>query len=188
MSKAPVWKLHHDRIVNISISASAFRNQGDAGMMAKARSCLSSLDLNEFAHALKGDHFTQYLDSTTHKLWRSMKSHGGQWGTARKGLNIFLRDVLYSNFFFSNLDLRSHHGNQLEVPLDSFTGKGIKEEWNRIDPHIGKHVPRWRSVRSLSPKESAIYQEMAAELVKRGYAHLTRVDLDLVLWRKVRDR
>lgn len=105
-------------------------------------------------------------------LQRAFPEGDRYWGLARKSLNIFLRDCLYTVY------LREAHGLQLaeryfEVPLNSLTGCAP----HKTAPH---RLPRWRTVRSLTADFSDMYQTVATEIARsRGIA---RVHLDVFWW------
>jgi hypothetical protein len=94
------------------------------------------------------------------------------WGLARKGLNIFLRECLYTVYICNEYSL-SCAETSFEIPLDSITGKALYRE-------SGKKLPRWKTVRGLDPDLSDRFQAFAAQLgTARGYA---RVHLDAEWW------
>jgi|SRR5439155_11817528 len=112
---------------------------------------------------------------------RSLKDHlpkGAQnWGTARKALNIFLRDALYNHY------LRSHHylhriEEWLEIPLDRDVATAL-----RAEPE-GAALPRWDGVKikRLTPRVSRQYQRVAQLVADRRRTQ--RVHLDLEYWRR----
>jgi hypothetical protein len=68
--------------------------------------------------------------------------------------------------------------NQLEVPLDSHVGKGLRSE------REGANLPRWNTIKGLRPADSSAYQAVAGRVAARhGFA---RVHLDLEYWRRDR--
>jgi hypothetical protein len=66
----------------------------------------------------------------------------------------------------------------LELPLDGIVGRArvsAARERGQL-----RQLPRWHSIRALSPQESKSSQDFAVELAaERG---LARVHLDVVLW------
>ncbi len=89
-----------------------------------------------------------------------------------KGLNIFLRECLYTVYLRNAYSLYLAE-RYFEVPLDSLTGT---ELYRASDGTL----PRWKTVRGLTPELSASYQEVAsAEARKRDMA---RIHLDAVWW------
>ncbi|MGE3843430.1 MAG: hypothetical protein AB7I50_17805 [Vicinamibacterales bacterium] len=112
------------------------------------------------------------LDRATDALVRRLPQSARHWGLARKGLNIFLRECLYTVYLRDR-----HHLDRaeqfLEVPLDSLTGKEL---------HSASHgrLRRWRTVRGLDRSTSQAFQEEAMRIARsRGIA---RVHLDAEWW------
>lgn len=68
----------------------------------------------------------------------------------------------------------------LEVPLDSFVGKGIIEDYKKI----GYTKLKWDKIKTLKPNDSDEYQECARAVVKRLYGIDAPVELDLIYWRR----
>jgi hypothetical protein len=115
--------------------------------------------------------FERALDAYTQRLMSAFPEGRGSWGLARKLLNIFLRDSLYTTYLSKAFRLRSAEG-LLEIPLDSITAKHIRK--------AVPELPRWRGVRHLSPEVSAMYQAAALEVAKRE--NTSRVHLDAYWW------
>lgn len=184
--KTKIYKDHTDRLVKISISTSAFRNQGKTGLIKETRKYIkSSVKLKEFAEALRKNRYDAYLDLNTSKLCKALRKHNCRWGTARKGLNIFFRDVLYNSFFFKELKLCFEYGDQLEIPLDSKTMGKIRRlyvENNFKQFELVK--PRTTTIIALDSENSRSFQKIAAEIAKRlpKYRSYRRVDLDMEFW------
>ena len=70
------------------------------------------------------------LDTATMELCAAMPREVRAWGLARKALNIFLRECLYTSYLrdASRLDRSEHY---LELPLDSLTGRHYSERRSR---------------------------------------------------------
>jgi hypothetical protein len=177
----------HERIANTAVGGSALRNQGVSGIVDASRTYfLSSVHLNEFFDGLKQqDSFKSFLNKHTTGLIGKFKKleNGNQnqlWGAARKGLNLFLRDLVYNKFIAEKYGLSSdfltlnRQIDYLEVPLDSFVG-------NEIFARSNKQIPKWTSIKELTPQKSELYQEKAQQIaIEEGIA---RVHLDLIFWR-----
>lgn len=101
----------------------------------------------------------------------------GSWGLARKLLNIYIRDCVYSRMLCAHYRLEAIEPF-LEVPLDSFTGKALNAEAKaRGQTH---RLPDWQSIKGLEREESDRFQAFASELAEeRGHA---RVHLDVLMW------
>ena len=54
------------------------------------------------------------------------------WGTARKALNIFLRDALYTTYLSKRYGLPRAEAS-LEIPLDSITAVRLREVYGAGD-------------------------------------------------------
>jgi hypothetical protein len=96
------------------------------------------------------------------------------WGTARKVINLFLRVVLYNTY------LRRYYSFQiidkfLEVPIDSFVAKKIKENSDNCD------LAKWKGIKHLKYNESMQFQKAAMNIAKQK--GIARTHLDLEYWR-----
>jgi hypothetical protein len=116
--------------------------------------------------------FRARLDAATKRLINKLPQKARRWGRARKALNIFLRDCLYTVH-----TRRAYQLNQaeqfFELPLDSIIGA-------RLAKGSGGALPRWKTVRALTPRASARYQSEALRVAKEeGFA---RVHLDAIWW------
>jgi hypothetical protein len=101
-----------------------------------------------------------------------MPRYAPYWGTARKSLNLFFRDALYNFYLRKECGLEKFE-KYMEIPLDSFVGKELREE--------DRGLPRWDAVIRLTPEVSAQFQGVASRVAKReGTA---RVHLDVLYWR-----
>ena len=174
MPNAEFIKLMQDRIAELAVGPSAVRNQGAAGIPVAARKVLKKLDLRTFRTSTE-QVFQARLDSTTQRLMKKLPRGARNWGTARKILNLFLRDALYNRFLCEHFSLRRIE-SWLEVPLDSFTAKGIKRDSSATEP------PRWVSIKSLTPVDSAIFQNAASAIALQK--RTARAHLDLWYWRR----
>jgi hypothetical protein len=96
MPNVPFIQAVQSRAARISVSASATRGNG-AGVVAAGRSFLSRLPLTDFATS-RPEVFRQRLDTATDELSAAMPANARSWGLARKLLNIFLRDALYTTY------------------------------------------------------------------------------------------
>lgn len=138
--------------------------------MSAGRQFLEQLPLAQFSVS-QPRLFEQHLDITTEQLCASFPQSGQSWGLARKVLNIFLRDALYTTYL---ADILKESEANLEVPLDSITARHLCQAAGR------GVLPRWLGVKHLTPEASALYQAYAAKLAKsRGIA---RVHLDTYWW------
>ena len=128
------------RFIANSFSVGIVRRMGPAGTLGAGQGFLKDLDLAAISKTLP-DRFPHLLDHRTERLRECI---GGEkpWGAARKCLNLFFRDALYSHY------LRKHYGlakfeRYLEIPLDSYVGKRLKREPEGAD------LPAWKNVKGL---------------------------------------
>ena len=154
-----------------SLGPSSMRGRGNRGVVGPGREFLCALDLGKFGTA-NARQFRDELDKATDALVRAFPKSARHWGLARKGLNIFLRECLYTVY------LREAHGlvraeSHFEVPLDSLSGRAIWEGSKRT-------VPRWRTVQGLDRPTSDLYQQAASQLA--GPHKVARVHLDALWW------
>ena len=181
MKRTPLENHRINQMLKISISVSAFRNQGKTGLIAAARKYISNnVDLRDFAKALNKGKYKDYLDETTKGLHRALKGKNCRWGTARKGLNIYFRDVFYSQFFYKSLKLKDRYGWDLEIPLDNKTMARIRMDLRELYPLV--KLPKKVRIVQLTPEDSRQFQLAAHLIAKEKYQGYTRVDLDLIFW------
>jgi hypothetical protein len=181
MNKIDLFIQHQRRIVNMSISTSAFRSQGKPLTIKSTRELLYKLDLNNFKKSLENETYIDYLDAQTAFLLEKLADkYQVKWGTIRKGLNLFFRDVFYSAFMNRELGLKDSYFGQLEVPLDSYTGIGILEDANKIAPTKLK----WTTIKELTPEKSKQIQDFAKVVANKIYQLDCAADLDLIYWKR----
>ncbi len=154
-----------------ALGASTMRSAGAKDAVRAGRAFLAEVDLSGFRTS-SPSRFRDTLDGTTAGLQDAFPSPARHWGLARKGLNTFLRDCLSSAY------LRDAYALQVaepffEVPLDTVTGTMLHQL-------AGGSLPRWGTVRDLSPEVSDAFQAVAARVAEeRGIA---RVHLDAIWW------
>jgi hypothetical protein len=107
-----------------AVGASAVRGS-QTGTRQACQVFLGSVHLSQFART-DAAIFRSTLDRATEKM-SAMRSHAPSWGLARKLLNIFPRDSLYT------VQLREAYGladaaSLFEVPLDSITAACLANE------------------------------------------------------------
>lgn len=171
------------RIAEITIGASALRNQGLAGLVEATRKYLFiNIAIDDFFESLGSeDAFIGFLDRHTQALMASYPTQAKQnFGAARKGLNLFFREIVY-NTFFSAKYFDTHNITEinkaityLEVPLDSHVAKKIIENSNN-------KLPLWGKIKTLTSDNSKLYQSAASQIALN--LMIPRVHLDLIYWR-----
>ncbi len=166
-----------ERIANACIGTSTLRNQGAPKVIEKARSFCKELNLAELSNVTEGQ-FKDWLDRNTDSLAeRFPKEAKGNWGAARKAINVFLEEAFYNRFLFKEYELQRVQAF-LEIPIDKKVAKGIKED-------CGKNLasfPDWSGIKNLTFEQNNRYQERANELAEREGT--LRVLLDLKYWKR----
>lgn len=170
--------LPHDLILSLearaargALGASSMRSAGAKGAVRAGRAFLCEIDLRAF-RTNSPSRFRAALDETTEGLQHAFPKQARHWGLARKGLNLFLRDCL------SSVYLRDAYSLQMaepyyEVPLDTITG-------SKLHQLSGGVLPRWGTIRDLTPDLSDQFQAVASRLADdQGIA---RVHLDAIWW------
>lgn len=158
----------------LAIGRSTLRNQGAPGVVGRARLFLQQVDLAELGSVSSSQQYLQFLEDKTTGLSESFPEGAkGNWGAARKALNIFIRDCLY-NTYLSKVYSIERLREWLEIPLDGDVARNLYAV-HKLS------LPKWPNIRRLTPEVSAVYQQSAAaEARKLGIA---RVDLDIFYWR-----
>ena len=109
-----------------AIGASSMRGAGSKGVVEAVRGSLINVSLRDFGTSDEAT-FRPALDDAMNTIIRALPKRARHWGLARKGLNIFLRDCLYTVYLREPFSLdRAEY--LFEVPLDSITGKRLYAE------------------------------------------------------------
>lgn len=176
MTKEELLCAIQSRAARIAVGASAARGRGNGGVVDASRQFFSLLDLSQFGGAPAD--FDTMLDGATNDLLATLPSTARHWGLARKLLNIFLRDCLYTTHLESAYRLGASE-RLFELPLDSITAKALKRATGR------GRLPQWPGLKHLAPHMSHTFQHAAEySAVSRAIA---RVHLDAVWWSLDRD-
>jgi len=165
------------RVARVAVGASTVRGT-PRGTAEAARRFLGQLPLRSF-RARNREVFIRTLDRETIRLQCALPAGGRRWGVARKLLNIYIRDCVYSAHLRSAYSL-GRVEPFCEVPLDSITGEKLRES------AAGARLPPWPGVGRLTPEVSAQYQRVATQIAK-AY-RLRAVHLDVFWWSEDRDR
>jgi len=163
-------------IAVVAMGPSSLRNQG-LGVLKKAQDFCSKLNLQNYSNLNEGQ-FKNQLDLDTLKLIKALQLKNKPWGTARKALNLFLRESLYNKYLSKEYSLDKIE-KFLEIPLDQVVSHALTKLETK------GQLPKWRSLKSLDKEESGKFQEFAQELAEKEY-HIARVHLDIYLWTKNR--
>jgi hypothetical protein len=161
------------RMARGAVTASAAQSMGK-GTCGAARTYLAAMPLKDFVRSRRPG-FETALNDHTDGLAEALP--GRQWGSARKFLNIYLRNRLYNRYAQEILDLTSIE-SWLEVPLDSHVGDGL----NLYEQLARSHgVKAWKSVVGLTSESSAAFQALAQAVADHHYSGIARVHLDVIL-------
>lgn len=164
-------------VVERCVGGAALRNQGAEGVVGAARAFLHQINLECLRQLSSQQDFNRFLDSQTGKLQSRLPVRARNFGTARKALNLFLRDCLYNKYLSKKLDLDKLE-EWLEVPIDSHVAEFLKEHHNG--------APAWGKIKSITINESKKFQDVATEVAKN--VSIARVHLDLWAWRQTKER
>jgi hypothetical protein len=146
-------------------------------MVEIATGFLVGLDLARFV----GDQaaFANELNLQTESLMsRFPEEAQGNWGAARKSLNLFLEEYYYHRFVYDYFQLQRIE-SFLEVPLDNQIARYLQEQAEKI----AKKLPEFRGIKYLTRQDSKEYQDLALEIAERRGSSFLRVHLDLYGWR-----
>ena len=184
MTEQQFYLLLHRRLSQIAIGASAIRNQGSGGLIKILRQYFETeVDLERFIKSLVDEtQYKDFLNGHTSIILTLFPQTAQSWGAARKGLNLFLREIIYSKFFShrfllpDNFDDFNLFVKFMEVPLDKEVANGLIGDSNG-------QLPKWINIKHLTPTLSEIYQSQA--LIVATQENVARVNLDLKYWRSV---
>jgi hypothetical protein len=159
-----------------TIGPSTLRNQGSKGVIIAAQNHLAVIDLEIFRINNETE-LLKTLDVQTEALKKAFPREAQNWGSARKALNLFLREICYNRFlceryFFADIE------EWMEIPLDSLVATALKRKGER------GRLPKWPGLNRLTPECSAKFQEFAKQIAKKE--GISRVHLDMRLWLKWR--
>ena len=177
VTKEQILKPVQKRVAVVSIGASTVRNQGDANVVKIARGFLDSLNLMELKNIVTVKQFQYWLDEKTIDLANSFEGGAkGNWGAARKSINIFLESCLLNRILSEEFAL-DKLAKFMETPLDNYAAKKIRKKARLLGISF---QGKWKTIKSLTADQSALFQQVALQWanekkVPRGY-------LDLWLW------
>ena len=171
MTTAELLRAIQHRTARVAIGSSSMRGAGNTGVVTAARTHLGRLDLRPFG-TRHNDRFRAELNSATTRLRAVLPEDARHWGLARKGLNIFLRDCLYTVYLRERYRL-DRAEPFFEVPLDSISAGCIRALDN-------DGLPRWRGVRALDYRTSKCYQDAATQIA--ASEGIPSVHLDAICW------
>jgi hypothetical protein len=170
VSRDEMMRAYQTRLARIAIGTSTLRGKGNVGAARAARGFLARLDVQPFAVTDEG-RFASALDDATDALRKCLPQDARHWGLARKAVNIFLRDCMYSRHLSDHFNL-IEAAPFMEIPLDGVVGRRLAD----LEPTL----PRWVSIKGLTRETSDKFQ-LAAKQASDDMGVL-RVDLDAIWW------
>ena len=129
------------RVARMAVGPSTVRGN-PAGTTEAARGFLLALPLRHFA-AGGGAEIQRALDRSTARLQAALPRGARNWGVARKLLNIYLRDCVYSAHLRSLYRL-GRIEPFCELPLDAVTARHLLESSD------GAGLPAWPGVNAVT--------------------------------------
>jgi N-glycosylase/DNA lyase len=152
-------------IAAISPGPTDLRNmRGTAGKRPQMRQLFEEFDLSCLRSA-----YEHSLEDLTERLCETFV---GNWGAARKAVNLFVKDVVNHYALRAAYELDEIEPN-LEIPLDSIVMRAIRRvSSDRSLVEIG--------VSALQPEISCAYQNAASGIAQN--CGIARVHLDLIWW------
>jgi hypothetical protein len=152
-----------------SVTTSAIRGNKE-GVKKQLFESISKVDLKKFCNP------TLFLTTLDHATLALSESGALKvpWGTARKCLNIFLREALYNFYARQQWELTTLE-SILELPLDHRVASRLYHE------DKGAHrLSKLKTIKGLHPDQHAHYQMAAAVIARKQGTE--RVHLDLLYW------
>lgn len=183
--------------IDVSFGQSTLRNNGSGiaqGIRYELQYAFSTERLME--HLIAGN-YESYLNKLTKKVVGKPGRDPQNiptpseipWGSARKCINLLARTVVYNGFIWNAYKLKvrdfSPGGfiDQLELPLDSYCIKGIKDDCDQYQIDIAYPEPLKKfTIIGLTAPDSKKIQRLAAQIAERR--KMCRIDLDISYWRK----
>lgn len=170
--KTPDLKLLQRRIAESCIGPSSLRNQGAPGVLRTARDYLAELRPRSF-DGMSEKEYRSFLQRHTVRLSNKFPGAAkGNWGAARKALNLFFRDMLYNSYFIKEWKLHSI-ARFMEVPLDKDVALSLRTQ--------NPSLPQWPGIKNLTLPISNRYQSVAQDVACDKATYV--VHLDLEYWR-----
>jgi hypothetical protein len=166
----------HSLTARSAVPASAVRGKGMTGVAAAARNFLRDMRLERFGTPNPRT-FARELDQQTAAMVQALPSDAQHWGVARKVINIFLRDAMYSTYLRDHYAL-SRAEDYYEVPLDSVTAKALITYGTTT-------LPAWPGVKHVNRTLNERFQREAGRIAKE--LDTARVHLDAHWWSLSRD-
>ena len=186
MTETEFYKLLHRRLSQIAVGPSAIRNQGSSGIIKTLRDYFETqINLDQFVNSLVDEtKYLEFLNEHTSHILTLFPEKAQSWGAARKGLNLFFREIVYSKFFSHRYSIPENFDNfnslvkYMEVPLDRDVANGLIDDSKEL-------LPKWINIKNLTPIISESFQKQAFLIATKE--NIARVNLDLKYWRQVKN-
>lgn len=163
------------KVANTAVGPSTVRGQGK-GVARASRAFLAEMQLARIPRRSQS-RFGNWLDRQTEALLDALPVENRPWGTSRKVINIFLRDLLYNQYLDAHLQMYDLEP-WLEAPLDGIVAKELKARDERGE------LPAWPGLKWLTAEVNEQYQDFASRYART--INTVRVHLDMYLWVKNR--
>jgi hypothetical protein len=168
-------RVMQQKVAVSAVGLSTVRGQG-RGVLSASQNFLGHISLTRIPNSNE-KRFRIWLTRNSEYLLDYLPVKNRPWGTARKVINIFLRDSLYNQYLCRRFHLQAIE-RWLEVPLDSVVARALKQRGVRGE------LPPWPGLKRLTPEVSDKFQDFASQIAQqKGFA---RVHLDIFLWLKNR--
>lgn len=164
-------RIMQQKVAVSAVGLSSVRGQGK-GVLSATQNFLSCISLARIPKSNE-KRFCIWLARHTEHLLDRLPVKKRPWGTARKVINLFLRDALYNKYLNRRFGLQAIE-RWLEVPLDSIVARALKQQGSRGE------LPSWPGLKNLTPQVSDKFQVFALQLARQK--GLARVHLDIYLW------
>ena len=153
-------QVHQTRI---SIAASTVRSQGKGNVSLARQFFANEFEIGKLRAPSERAYLSR-LDAATEALRGRLSGKGKTFGLARKLLNIYIRDCVYSRILCAHYRLEQIEPF-LEVPLDGIVGGALVKA--ACDRGQLRRLPRWRTIKGLTREDSETYRPSRASLRRR---------------------
>lgn len=161
-----IYKMQ-ERMAFTAFGVSAMRKQLKPGVLKKLQKYCSKINLMDY-----GDKNYRKFDKMLTRDTNALKRKKAEWGSARKAINLFLRDCAYNKYLSKKYKLNKVE-KKLELPLDKKVKDGL-----RLD--VCKKIAEWVTIKGLEHDQNTKFQKEAQEIAK--IAGISRIHLDLKYW------
>ncbi len=160
------------RLIRISVSASSTRNQIGKGKINRIRTEINDLlSLHNLMYQIKDE--TDYLRMLNYATNKLVRKAGIHWGTARKLLNICIREFVYNSYLRKYLLIAESDLYKLEIPIDSHTYKYIVK-MNKFKAF------KWPGIIHIQSKENKTIQQAYVSFALSK--NMAPIHLDVDAW------